>query len=349
MGIFDGTRTAGWDEKPNFPVGRGQWTPMTLFALAARINVTPETTLALLAEVIAELNLDVNSNTDLITIFNQHTDLEVISATETALNKIAGFHLSLDLQFNSMLFLSSPQNDLDIIDSWGISTATDLATLADLAVSQGLLVESEIGLLYVGVENLGSEAMFGSDSALTIARSLNLLTQLQVTKSSGLKKIARLTTSKSLSVSTSTTIELIQLVREIGLLKSGTQAGTGTGWMGVSNIYEDPARAGWGSLQTNEVAYIDAKYAPYYATANGKCSHSGGTVPMYGQTQFYLNDVLVATGAQQSASPGTSSVSYTGTFKGLDKISWQWRGEGNFFNRPVLQSSGTWFRITPQQ
>lgn len=130
------------------------------------------------------------------------------------------------------------------------------------------------------------------------------------------------------------------------MTKSGTQAGQGTGYNTLTGMVAD---AGYpGTIVDNSAALRIPDGLPSYpAVVRAEVPHTGGTPPRYGQSQIYMNGSLVATGAQQSASPGTSTVEWSGSVQAGDYFVIQWRGEGNFFNRPTAQA-GAFLRVTPQ-
>lgn len=138
-----------------------------------------------------------------------------------------------------------------------------------------------------------------------------------------------------------------QRIFKLGLIKTNTQNGTGTSWLNLNGLAEDPALPGWKSVNPAGAAALPDNFPSYTARIDAAVYHTGGSSPLYGQTRVFVNGAVVATGSQVSSSPGTSTVTWTGTLKGGDAVSWQWRGEGNFFTRPTAQSSGTWLTVTP--
>lgn len=129
------------------------------------------------------------------------------------------------------------------------------------------------------------------------------------------------------------------------MTKSGTQAGQGTGYNTLTGMAAD---AGYpGTIVDNSAALrIPDGLPSYAANIHVEVPHTGGSSPRYGQSQIYMNGSLVATGAQQSASPGTSTVDWSGNVQAGDYFVIQWRGEGNFFQRPTAQA-GAFLRVTP--
>ena len=129
------------------------------------------------------------------------------------------------------------------------------------------------------------------------------------------------------------------------MTKSGTQAGQGTGYNTLTGMAAD---AGYpGTIVDNSAALrIPDGLPSYAANIHVEVPHTGGSSPRYGQSQIYMNGSLVATGAQQSASPGTSTVDWSGNVQAGDYFVIQWRGEGNFLQRPTAQA-GAFLRVTP--
>ena len=345
MALFDPTRTAGWGQNPQFPVGRGQWTPLTLFALSTRLNFSAETALALVAGIATELDLEVAPSSDLNAIFSVATETQLFAATEAVIGKVSSLDTSLALGFNSDLNLSNDSNDLDLFTTLTVTSESTLAIMKSLAIQQGLIAETSSGMIYVGAEHHASILGFSSSSSMNAVRTMNFNRSLVLSSATALKKIARLTASLNAFTNSWTELQLIQNIPEFGVNRTGTQSGTGTGWLNVSNQVLDSTRGGW-SVSSSGPAVIPAKYQPYPATVRAECSHTGGSSPRYGQTRVSINGDIYE-GAQQSASPGTSFVETVITLKGGDQIYWNWRGEGNFLNRPTLQAAGSWLRVTP--
>lgn len=130
------------------------------------------------------------------------------------------------------------------------------------------------------------------------------------------------------------------------MTKSGTQVGQGTGYNTLTGMAAD---AGYpGTIVDNSAALRIPDGTPAYAaTIRVEVPHTGGAGwPRYGQSQIYMNGSLVATGAQQSASPGTSVADWSGTVQAGDYFVIQWRGEGSFM--APLTSPGAFLRVTPQ-
>lgn len=129
------------------------------------------------------------------------------------------------------------------------------------------------------------------------------------------------------------------------MTKTNTTAGSGTSYATLTGMAA--AAAYPGSIVDNSAALRIPNGLPSYsATVYVEVPHTGGTAPRYGQSQIYRNGSRVATGAQQTNSPGTSTATWTGTVSAGDYFVIQWRGEGNFFNRPTAQA-GSFLRITP--
>lgn len=129
------------------------------------------------------------------------------------------------------------------------------------------------------------------------------------------------------------------------MYKTNTTAGSGTSYNSLGGMVIDPAY-GAANVNSGVALEIPSGIAPYTAVVRAEVPHTGGTVPRYGQTRISRNGVVVATGAQQSASPGTSFAEWTGTVQGGDWYVIEWRGEGNLFNRPTAQA-GAFLQITP--
>ena len=128
------------------------------------------------------------------------------------------------------------------------------------------------------------------------------------------------------------------------MTKTNTTAGSGTSYATLTGMASDAAYPG--SIVDNSAALrIPDGLPSYSATVLVNVPHTGGSSP-YGQSQIYRNGSLVATGAQQSASPGTSTVDWSGNVQAGDYFVIQWRGEGNFFQRPTAQA-GAFLRVTP--
>ncbi|MFT4087406.1 MAG: hypothetical protein QM658_09675 [Gordonia sp. (in: high G+C Gram-positive bacteria)] len=93
---------------------------------------------------------------------------------------------------------------------------------------------------------------------------------------------------------------------------------------------------------------IPALCPAFTAVVRAQGDHSGGISPRYTQLRLKQNGTVIAEGAQSTGSPGTASVeSSVITIQPGDLITAEWRGEGQFFSRPALQS-GAWLRVTPQ-
>lgn len=136
-----------------------------------------------------------------------------------------------------------------------------------------------------------------------------------------------------------------QRVPPYQMTKTNTQNGQGTGYNTLTGMAADAAYPG--SIVDNSAALrVPDGITAYNAVVRAEVPHTGGIAPRYGQTQIYRNGSLVATGSQESASPGTSFAEWSGSVQGGDYFVIQWRGEGNFLNRPTAQA-GAFLRITP--
>lgn len=129
------------------------------------------------------------------------------------------------------------------------------------------------------------------------------------------------------------------------MYKTNTQTGTGTSYFSLNGMVIDPAY-GSANVSSGTALEIPSGLTPYTATVRAEVPHTGGTAPRYGQTRIMRNGSVVATGSQQSASPGTSFAEWTGTVQGGDRYVIVWRGEGDFFNRPTAQA-GAFLQVTP--
>lgn len=124
--------------------------------------------------------------------------------------------------------------------------------------------------------------------------------------------------------------------------KTGTQGGTGTGWLQLSNL----GAANTDTVMSGGNLMIPTGYDPYQARIYMEVPHTGGVSPRYGQCRLVRAGTVLAEGAQVSDSPGTSFVEWTGVVNPGDVIEAQWRGEGNLFTRPTAQA-GAYIEISP--
>ena len=130
------------------------------------------------------------------------------------------------------------------------------------------------------------------------------------------------------------------------MYKTNTQGGNGTSYSSLNGMVIDPAY-GPATVANNVALEIPADLPAYTGTVRAEVYHTGGTSPRYGQTQITRNGSVVATGSQQSSSPGTSSAEWTGTVQGGDWYTIEWRGEGKFSSKPTAQPNSSFLRITP--
>ena len=124
------------------------------------------------------------------------------------------------------------------------------------------------------------------------------------------------------------------------LYSTSTVAGTGTSWLGLAaaNFQADPA---YPYTLYSSGLVIPANVPNYTATITGVFTNSGGTPPRYGQGRLLLDGTVIVEGNQATGSPDTSTATWTGTLYPGAVITAQWRGEGNFFNRPTLQAGAS--------
>lgn len=345
MAVFDGVQQPPWGENPIFPKATGKWIPLVLFSVSSRLEVKPEVALGVLSSIATALEINIHPGADLVSIFTLKTEEQIETASQVVMQKLASLESRLDLNVSSSLTLSDNSSDLDLAVDLGITAGVDISLLRKLAVEQGLLVESGGTLTYVGVQSVGTQLNTASAASMVSVKSLKPSMSLVSSMSASLMSMMRLNAQLSLAVNTSCSLEVIKSVPVFGILKSGTQAGAGTGWLSVSNQYADPSLGAW-TVSPSGPATIPAQYGTYDAYIYAECYHTGGNSPRYGQTRLSI-DGYVVEGTQVSASPGTSVVSTTITLHGGSTIYWNWRGEGNFFNRPTLQPSGTKLTVTP--
>lgn len=136
-----------------------------------------------------------------------------------------------------------------------------------------------------------------------------------------------------------------QRVPPYQMTKTNTTAGSGTSYATLTGMVADAAYPG-SIVDSGAALRVPDGITAYNAVVRAEVPHTGGTAPRYGQTRIYRNGSLVATGAQESNSPGTSFAEWSGSVQAGDYFVISWRGEGNFFNRPTAQA-GAFLRITP--
>lgn len=121
------------------------------------------------------------------------------------------------------------------------------------------------------------------------------------------------------------------------LVSTSTVSGTGTSYLTLAgaNYQADPAYP-YTLYSSGLVIPASVPVVNYNVTATFPCS--GGAAPRYGQGRILLNGNVIAGGNQATGSPDTSTATWTGQLAPGDVLTCQWRGEGNFFNRPTLQA-----------
>ncbi|UJE15692.1 hypothetical protein SEA_LIGMA_37 [Gordonia phage Ligma] len=132
-----------------------------------------------------------------------------------------------------------------------------------------------------------------------------------------------------------------------GFITQSTLAGSGASYGGIAGA-NPVADSAYPYTVFSSGIVIPPQCPVYSANLHAEFSHTGGTVPRYGQVRIHVNGNVVVEGNSQSASPGTSIADTNMDVAPGDVITCQWRGEGNFFNRPTL-SAGAWCRVTPNQ
>lgn len=136
-----------------------------------------------------------------------------------------------------------------------------------------------------------------------------------------------------------------QRVPPYQMTKTNTTSGSGTSYSTLTGMVADDSYPG--SIVDNGAALrVPDGITAYSAYVYAEVPHTGGSSPRYGQTKIFKNGSQVAEGSQVSSSPGTSFAEWSGTVQAGDYFVIQWRGEGNFFQRPTAQA-GSFLRITP--
>ncbi|UTN93320.1 minor tail protein [Gordonia phage Widow] len=206
-----------------------------------------------------------------------------------------------------------------------LATMTLPAGVRELAGRAQILMSAAMALP-AGVRELGARA--------AISAAVQTITLAGGTRSLGAR--GAITVS---GVSQALTIPVIRMV------KTTTTAGSGTSYATLPGFVADAAYP-YSEVDSGVALSVPDDWPSYTGTVRAEVPHTGGSSPRYGQTQIYQSGTLRVTGAQQTASPGTSTAEWTGTIYPGDYFVIQWRGEGNFFQRPTAQA-GAFLQITP--
>ncbi|QNL30164.1 hypothetical protein SEA_MARIOKART_37 [Gordonia phage Mariokart] len=126
---------------------------------------------------------------------------------------------------------------------------------------------------------------------------------------------------------------------------TATLGGTGTSWLDIAN-WTVSSGYPYTLISSNDLV-IPAGLPVYRANLYAGGSISGGTAPRYGQLRIRVNGTVAVEGAQATGSPDTVSafINSVDMTPGM-MIDVQYRGEGNFFNRPTL-AAGAYLSVTP--
>ncbi|AKC02760.1 hypothetical protein AVT65_gp20 [Gordonia phage Gmala1] len=344
MAFWDEVSEGEWGPNPIFPKSQGTWIPASLFTMAQNLNIDPVVTLTMIANIANDLDIEVTPQTDIISILMIGAERQASLVADSSINVILGLHVHAEWLIESAVDISRRDN-LTVELMASISGNTDIALLQKLAVEQGLLQITETGINYVGPQTMGTETSVNAVTGMISISALAPSLAATIDPVSAFQYIGSLQLALNATAAMNTELEMIPGQPVYGIIKTNTTTGSGTSYNTLTGMVAD-SNYPFTQISAGAALEIPSGVSPYVAYVRAEVPHTGGTAPRYGQTRIMRNGSEAATGSQQTASPGTSSAEWIGTVSAGDYFVIHWRGEGNFFNRPVAQP-GAFLRVHP--